>query len=209
MASSEHVRLIAEPLAFLAHDDASMRRLAVAACAGRLAEPAVRAAIEERLVVDPDGAVRAEAVEILGGAGADVVELIMEARLDEDTRVVEAAATAFGELVATSAVPWLMEAAAHHPDRLVQEAAVAALGAIGDVRGLPTLLDVLATGPPQVRRRAVVALTVFDDPAVEPALLEARNDRNPMVREVAEMVMGRGLPDWATVELRPPERQAE
>jgi HEAT repeat protein len=208
MTSPEHTRLMADPLPFLTHDEAALRRLAVAACAGRLAEEPIRSAIEERLARDDDGAVRAEAVEILGGAGADVTELIMEARLDDDPRVVEAVATGLGELGATAAVPWLIDTAVGHPDRLVREAAVAALGAIGDPRGLPVLLQILATGPPQVRRRAVVALTVFDDPAVEPALLAARSDRNPMVREVAEMVVGRGLPDWAEIRLRTADKPA-
>jgi hypothetical protein len=49
-----------------------------------------------------------------------------------------------------------------------------------------------------------VALTVFDDPAIEPALRTATDDRNPMVREVAEMVVGRP-PDkgWQPIELAP------
>ncbi|MEA3502390.1 MAG: HEAT repeat domain-containing protein, partial [Actinomycetota bacterium] len=71
------------------------------------------------------------------------------------------------------------------------EAAVAALGAIGDEAALATLLGLVAVAPPQVRRRAVVALTVFDDPAVEPAIRAAASDRNPSVREAAEMVVGR------------------
>ena len=87
----------------------------------------------------------------------------------------------------------MIDAARGHTDRLVREAAVAALGACGDERALPILLDLVANGPPQIRRRSVVALTVFDDPAVEPAIRAALEDRNPMVREAAEMVVGRPL----------------
>ncbi|NNF88611.1 MAG: MerR family transcriptional regulator, partial [Acidimicrobiia bacterium] len=60
-----------------------------------------------------------------------------------------------------------------------------------DDRALPTLLEAVAAGKPQIRRRAVVALTAFEGPDVEAAFTAARLDRNPMVREVAEMVLGR------------------
>jgi HEAT repeat protein len=76
-------------------------------------------------------------------------------------------------------------------DKLVREAAVAALGAIGDHEAVPTLLDLITNGPPQIRRRCVAALSVFDGPEVEAALRAAAADRNPMVREAAEMVVGR------------------
>ncbi|MEE9183409.1 MAG: HEAT repeat domain-containing protein, partial [Acidimicrobiia bacterium] len=69
------------------------------------------------------------------------------------------------------------------------------LGALGDQRALPTLLETVANGKPQVRRRSVVALSAFDGPEVEKALAMARLDRNPMVREVAEMLLGRVGPE--------------
>ena len=68
---------------------------------------------------------------------------------------------------------------------------MASLGAIGDDRARPILLDLVRTGPPQIRRRTVVALTVFDGPEIETAIRGALEDRNPMVREAAEMVAGR------------------
>ncbi len=112
--------------------------------------------------------------------------------VDDDARVVEAAVTALGELPPRPAVVarLLGMAADETADKLVREAAVASLGALADPVAVPVLLELLATGPPQVRRRAVVALTVFDDPAIEAALRRATADRNPMVREVAEMVVG-------------------
>jgi len=66
---------------------------------------------------------------------------------------------------------------------------------------LPVLLDLVATGPPQVRRRCVVALTVFDGDEVEAAIRAAAVDRNPMVREAAEMVVGRPTPEWTPLQL--------
>ncbi|MCL1693116.1 MAG: HEAT repeat domain-containing protein, partial [Actinomycetia bacterium] len=123
------------------------------------------------------------------GGGCD--DALTRGRNDDDPRVVEAIATAYGELGDPAAVPWLIELASTDGDRAGREAAVAALGAIGDDSALSTLLELVASAPPQVRRRAVVALTVFDDPAVEPAIRGAARDRNPSVREAAEMVVGR------------------
>jgi HEAT repeat protein len=135
--------------------------------------------------------VRALAVEALGASKGDVLETLVAAGSDEDAGVREAVATAYGELGDAAAVDWLIDRASGDDDRLVREAAVAALGAIGDDRAVPILLELIGDGPPRVRRRAVVALTVFDDPAIEPAIRRAATDRNPGVREAAEMVVGR------------------
>jgi len=131
------------------------------------------------------------AAEALGGADGECADVLTRGRDDDDPRVVEAVATAYGELRYPSAVPWLIDLASTDGDRAAREAAVAALGAIGDEAALSTLLELVAAAPPQVRRRAVVALTVFDDPAVELAIRAAAKDRNPSVREAAEMVVGR------------------
>ncbi|GMQ86371.1 MAG: hypothetical protein BMS9Abin07_1945 [Acidimicrobiia bacterium] len=182
--------LIGDPESYLADDEPVIRRLAASVCA---VAPEDHVGELQRLATeDPDPSVRAVAVEALGGcSGRDVSETLVLAGRDGDGRVREAAATAYGELADPSALEWLIDRARHDDDHLVGEAAVAALGAIGDDRALPTLLDLLETGPPRVRRRAVVALTVFDDPAVEPAIRMAADDRNPGVREAAEMVVGR------------------
>lgn len=184
--------LLDDPLPFLANDDHALRRLAVAACTDRLGDPATVAAVTSLVLDDPEPAVRAEALEVLSSVGEAIFETALQATCDPDQRVVEAAATALGEIRSPRAVEWLIAAASSHEDRLVREAAVASLGAIGDRRAVPTLLSLLVDGPPQIRRRAVVALTVFDEPSIEPALRAAAADRNPMVREVAEMVVGRG-----------------
>ena len=168
-----------------------MRRLAISVCvASGLTDRSI-VAISRRLAVDEDGAGRAMAAEALGGAGESAIPDLDRAQSDDDSRVVESVATAYGELRAGSAVPWLIDVATGDGERSGREAAVAALGAIGDEAALPALLGLVAKAPPQVRRRAVVALTVFDDPAVEPAIRDAARDRNPSVREAAEMVVGR------------------
>ena len=178
------VSVLENPARFLDDEDPHVRRLAVSACS---VDPKGVVELGDLAVRDPDPTVRALAVEALGLAG-ETADL---ARTDADDRVREAAATAAGEVGSTAAVDWLIEAARSDEDQLVREAAVAALGAIGDERALPVLLDLVTEGRPRVRRRAVVALTVFDDPAVEPAIRAAAGDRNPGVREAAEMVVGR------------------
>lgn len=180
-----------DPLPYLADPDPTLRRLAASALAARLVQEGVREALVDRLCHDPDEEVRAEAAEALGAAGPGALEALLDARDDPSARVVEAVVTALGEVADPTTVPWLAEMAISHSETMVQEAAVAALGAIGDEGALPVLLQLVREGRPQVRRRAVVALTVFDDPRVEPAILAARLDRNPMVREAAEMVVGR------------------
>ena len=190
--------LVADPTQFLDADDAGIRRLAVSALANRL-DDATAPLIVGLLQNDVDEAVRAEAAEVLGG-DASAIPALMTA-LDDSPRVVEAAVTALGSLHHTAAVPWLIAQATEGEDPLVREAAVAALGEMGDERAVATLIELTSSGPPQVRRRAVVALTVFDAPEVESAIRVAAGDRNPMVREAAQMVVGR--PDeWQSVELR-------
>ena len=184
--------VISEPQRFFDHSDAKVRRLAISTVAAATGDVD---ALAHLLGTDPDPRVRAEAAEALGRRGDAAVPALMAALSDGDAVVIEAVATALGETGSEQAVPWLIEAAEGHGDRLVREAAVAALGAIGDGRAVATLLSLVASAPPQVRRRSVVALTVFDGPEVEAAIRAARDDRNPMVREAAEMVVGRQLDD--------------
>lgn len=186
---SELDELLAHPARFLDHPEAAVRRLAVAACE-RLDQDAAAGVVAGCLAGDPDPTVRAAAAEVLGRCGPAALEAVWAARTDPDARVVEAVAHALGELSAPAALDWLVERARTDDDPLVQEASVAALGAIGDARALPTLVDLAASGAPQLRRRAVVALTAFEGPEVDAALSRARLDRNPMVREVAEMAGG-------------------
>ena len=193
-------RLVAgDPLTHLDDPDPETRRLAVVACR-RLGSGALKllAGIAQS---DEDEHVRADAVEVLGSVGPSGYEAVAATVSDGAVRVVEAAATALGEIGDARAVPWLLEQATGDGDGLVREAAIAALGSIGDERALPALLEIAGTGRPQLRRRAVVALTAFEGPEVEAAFTAARLDRNPMVREVAEMVIGRPDPKVGRPEL--------
>jgi HEAT repeat protein len=169
--------------------DPGVRRWAVAACSGK-ATPHLAGRLAAILQKDTDARVRAEAAEILAEAGTAALTPLLAASGDGEGVVREAVATGLGEIEDPAAVPWLMEAAAKDGEKLVREAAVAALGAIGDERAIPLLLELVSDAPPQVRRRSVVALSVFDGPEIEAAIKAARNDRNPMVREAAEMVVG-------------------
>ena len=182
--------LVADPSRALGSPDATTRRIAVAAA---LDHPALHPQVVALLGTDPAPMVRRECAETLGLAGLQDHTPLMNALSDSAAVVREAAATALGELGAATAVPTLQALACEDQDNLVREAAVAALGAIGDATAVPTLLDLISVGPPQVRRRCVAALTVFESPEIDVALQEAARDRNPMVREAAEMVVGRTL----------------
>lgn len=182
--------LIDDPKPALDSADATVRRLAVAAAVAR---PELHPQVIELLSEDPAPMVRRECAETLGMAAVDDHAPLVEALHDVDSTVREAAVTALGELEAAPPVPALIALARDDSDSLVREAAVAALGAIGDVTAVPPLLELLANGPPQVRRRCVVALTVFEGREIEAALRSAARDRNPMVREAAEMVVGRAV----------------
>jgi HEAT repeat protein len=197
----DYAELVHDPLPFLNHADEQIRWLAVSACHVRIAEPGVTEAVCAALHSDPAARVRAEAAEALGEAPERFEDLRVAAD-DPDSIVREAVATAFGEIADRNALPWLTSAAHDDGDKLVREAAVAALGAIGDPEALPVLLEIVGSAGPQLRRRAVVALSVFDGPDVEAALRDAALDRNPMVREAAEMVVGRPT-EWEPVRLDP------
>jgi HEAT repeat protein len=147
----------------------------------------------DALARDPRPEIRAAVAEKLAFGGSEAMRTLGFLESDTEAVVREAVATAYGELGTRSVLGWLIDAAREDPDRGVREAAVAALGAIGDDDAIEPLLTMVAEGPPQVRRRAIAAITVFDDPRIEPAITRAAFDRNPSVREAAEMVVGRQL----------------
>ncbi|MCP4964480.1 MAG: hypothetical protein GY926_04525 [bacterium] len=181
--------LLKDPRAFLNEADPANRRVAVAAS---LRHPQLFGRLTTMLSDDPDATVRRECAEVLGLSGTADPQVLELALDDQAAAVREAAATALGEVAADSSVDVLLQHATDNDeDKLVREAAVAALGAIGDDRAVPALLDLIAGGPPQIRRRCVPALSVFDGDEIEAALRQAAADRNPMVREAAEMVVGR------------------
>jgi len=115
-------------------------------------------------------------------------ELVIAIR-DADALVADAAIFACGEHEERGAVETLIEVAAQHEDARCRESAVAALGAIGDDRAQNVIIAALGDKPP-VRRRAVVALSNFEGPAVEAALEGALEDRDWQVRAAAEQLNG-------------------
>ena len=187
----ELVHLVDDPIRFLQHNDPVLRRMATTALSTEECNTWFDMAI--LLLEDESGSVRAAAAEKLGSCGDRALDHLAKAALDTEPKVREAVATAYGEVADPSAITWLVEVGHDDSDRTVKEAAVAALGAIGNASAIDPLLAFVAKGPPQVRRRAIAAITVFDDPRIEPAIQRAAFDRNPSVREAAEMVVGRQL----------------
>ena len=185
------VSLIADPVAFLTSSDLVLRRMATTALTPAQARDNIEAIA--MLTADADAAIRSAAAEKLGACGPEALSIIGSLEDDHDPTVREAVATAYGEIGSSRSVDWLIRAASDDADRHVKEAATAAIGAIGDVAGLQTLLLLIEEGPPPVRRRAIAAITVFEDDRVEPAIRRAALDRNPGVREAAEMVVGKQL----------------
>jgi len=185
------VALTIEPGTFLDHDDAVLRRLAVNSIDATSGSSMCDALA--LLVSDPSPAVRAAVAEKLGGCGQSAIPALTLLGEDAVPKVREAVATAYGEIGDPALLEWLIDRARSDEDRQVKEAAVAALGSIGDPAAIEPLLELVKVGPPQVRRRAIAAITVFDDDRIEPALILAAMDRNPGVREAAEMVVGRQL----------------
>ena len=183
------MEILDDPEVGLDASDAAIRRIAVGAVS---AHPHLLSRILAMLRDDPAPLVRRECAEVAGRLGADAVAALEAALEDPSAEVREAATNALGEIAGSESVQRLIEVATdEEEDRLVREAAVASLGAIGDERARPVLLTLLGSAPPQVRRRCVPALSVFDGDDIEAALREAAKDRNPMVREAAEMVVGR------------------
>lgn len=187
----ELVALTRDPAAFLDSADDMLRRMAVSALT---AEQAV-AHIEtlQAMIEDTSEPVRTAVAETLSLAGSQSIESLRHLEGDNSETVREAVATAYGEVGDPAAITWLVEAAESDDNRQVREAAVAALGSIGDQSAVDPLLELIKSGPPQVRRRAIAAITVFDDPRIEPTIQRAALDRNPGVREAAEMVVGRQI----------------
>jgi HEAT repeat protein len=187
----ELVALTMDPLRFLDSNDAALRRLAVTSVDET--DPRILHDAIAPLASDPSVPVRAAVAEKVGLCGGIGLGLLARLRDDNEPTVREAVATAYGEIGDSSEVEWLVDRVRSDDDRQVKEASVAALGAIGDPSAIDPLLEFVRSGPPQVRRRAIAAITVFDDDRIEVALTMAAMDRNPGVREAAEMVVGRQL----------------
>ena len=166
----------------LGDEAAIVRATALGALArlGELTDDHLRQAL-----VDADPVVRRRATEL----AATRFDVSLDAVLnDADADVLEMAAWACGEReerAGAGCIARLVVLAGEHRDPLVREAAVAALGAIGDETTVPTLLAALQDKP-AIRRRAVIALSPFDQPEVQRALEDAKADRDWQVRQLAE-----------------------
>ena len=132
---------------------------------------------------DGDVTVRREALNQIAHVEIDddVLTALMSCLDDEDALVVDGAVFALGEHLYVGAVERLCLIATGHDDARCRESAVAALGAIGDDRARPAILGALDDKPP-VRRRAIVALSNFEGPDIDEALLRASEDRDWQVR---------------------------
>ncbi len=123
---------------------------------------------------------------------AGVVVTLIDLLNDDEITVVEATAWALGEGIESgtpnaAAVAALVRTVTGHDNALAREAAVAALGALRDPVGLPAIL--IACGDkPAVRRRAVLALAPFTGNEVDQAIETATQDRDPQVRQAAEIL---------------------
>ena len=202
-AAAGHAGDAAKARSYLDDDDPAVRSSALRALerAGELGPRQLEDALD-----DPTPAVRMTALE-LAAYRADVATAAAASRLlDDDPRVVEAAAWACGEKISASGtasasrtgswesgaaavVEALARVAGSHTDALCRESAIAALGAISHPGGLPTILAGL-DDKPEIRRRAVIALAPFDGPEVDAALLRASTDRDKQVRAAAAELRG-------------------
>ncbi|HEY1738715.1 MAG TPA: hypothetical protein VGI86_08405 [Acidimicrobiia bacterium] len=198
-------RGMAEALSALVHSDPApaVREAALRALVRR-AHPSRALASWRVATQDLDAGMRRAAATVAPGlaarAGAPGVAAPLITLLDDrDALVAEASAFALGEVVsraldaptAHAVVDALARHAADHSDALVREACVAALGSLrgADVEGTAAALGVLlaaARDKPAIRRRAVIALSAFDDPAAERAIQDALTDRDWQVRQLAE-----------------------
>lgn len=195
-------------------DDARRRRRAVvvaghrgepAVAAGHLHDPdaAVRAAalsavhrcgaLEDRVLADaladPDHTVR-RAAALVAARHPGAADRLSELLDDPDHTVAEAAAFALGERPPSAEVARLLgRMAVEHPDALCREAAVASLGAHGRPESLPAVLEACGDRA-SVRRRAVLALSAFEGPAVDSMLQQLAHDRDLQVRQAAEDQLG-------------------
>lgn len=133
---------------------------------------------------DEDPAVRITAAEIAHKIPGATPRALLS---DPDPRVVEAACFGCGETVWVNKAPieQLAKIATSHEDALCRESAVAALGVIGDPACLPAILTACKDRV-TVRRRAVLALASFEDPAAESELRRALADKDWQVRQAAE-----------------------
>lgn len=193
-----------DPAASLHADDPAERRVALAACVASGPDDATLTDVLRAALDDDDATLRRDAAEAVGRRApcaralyAPLVALLTAPPDgtddgDDDTArtaaaaVREAAAFALGESDVDDAADVLVAALDTERSPLVRESIAAALGALGRPHTLDTVCALTTGEKPAVRRRAVIALAAFDDPAADAAIDRALADRDRFVREAAE-----------------------
>jgi len=141
-------------------------------------------------MADADPRVRAEALDKLRSVNdPKAQEMLIEGLTDPDIRVKVRAIDLLGAQQATAAVPLMTQQLfLRETQAVVKLHIVAALGRIGDSRGtLPVVGYLKEASDDQSRGTAVFALGEIGDPHATDVLVQTvTNDRNPMVRKLAQ-----------------------
>jgi hypothetical protein len=141
-------------------------------------------------MADADPRVRAEALDKLRGVNdPKAQEMLIEGLTDPDIRVKIRAIDLLGAQQATASVPLMTQQLfLRETQAVVKLHIVAALGRIGDSRGtLPIVGYLKEASDDQSRGTAVFALGEIGDPHATDVLVQTvTNDRNPMVRKLAQ-----------------------
>jgi hypothetical protein len=141
-------------------------------------------------MADADPRVRAEALDKLRGVNdPKAQEMLIEGLTDPDIRVKIRAIDLLGAQQATASVPLMTQQLfLRETQAVVKLHIVAALGRIGDSRGtLPVVGYLKEASDDQSRGTAVFALGEIGDPHATDVLVQTvTNDRNPMVRKLAQ-----------------------
>ena len=141
-------------------------------------------------MADADPRVRAEALDKLRSVNdPKAQQILIEGLTDRDIRVKIRAIDILGAQQATIAVPLMTQQLfLRETQAVVKLHIVAALGRIGDSRGTLPIIGYLEEAPnDQARGTAVFALGEIGDPHATDVLVQAvTNDKNPMVRKLAQ-----------------------
>jgi len=141
-------------------------------------------------MADADPRVRAEALDKLRGVNdPKAQEILIQGLTDPDIRVKIRAIDVLGAQQATIAVPLMTQQLfLRETQPVVKLHIVAALGRMGDSRGTLPIVAYLKEAPnDQARGTAVFALGEIGDPHATDVLVQTvTNDKNPMVRKLAQ-----------------------
>jgi HEAT repeat protein len=164
---------------------------AAARALGRIGTPSAVEALIETLTPGRRNRARKGALAALGQVGGErVLDVVIGASLDEDSKVRRSAATALGEIDGERAVAALTQALKDKDDWVAVEAATA-LRKIGDERAVDNLILALKHNNGFVRRDAVKALGSIQATRAVPSLIKTLKDEDHYVRAYAAEALGR------------------